>query len=171
MTKKSWKLTALFVVPWIVFMLIYRAIINNGLTLSGVVSIVIAAAVTGIVFAMISSYAARWKYKNIVIDVPVDENIMVEGDAIQKKGNATIHGKLVLTEKRLIFKSHNVSISSEETYALDHIVNATIVNDPLNTGFEITLVNGGVFRFAVDSPNIWLDHLSIRRTDSIIIDR
>jgi hypothetical protein len=162
MTKKSWKLAVLFVVPWLVFMLIYRAIINNGLALSGIVSIIIAGAVTGIVFAMISSYAARWKYKNIVIDVPVDESIIKEGGAAQKKGKATIPGKLVLTDRRLVFKSHNVSISSEETYALEHIVNATIVNDPLSKGFEISLVNGGVFRFAVDAPNTWIDHLSIK---------
>jgi hypothetical protein len=160
MTKKTWKIAALFSVTWIIFMLIYRGIINNGLNVFTVASIITSGSVAGIVFAMISSYWSRWKYRNTVIDLPVDEKVIVEGGGTLKKNNATIPGKLVLTGKRLIFKSYNVSITSEETYLLNHIVNAKITSELLDNGFEITLANGNIFRFTIGEPQLWVDRLS-----------
>jgi hypothetical protein len=162
MTRNSWKVVALVSIPWMTFMVIYRSMFGEGVTFSGVVSIIITGIIFGIAFALFTSYSAKRQYAKTIITIPHDEEILVEGGGAQKKGNAAIPGKLVLTANRLIFKSYNISASSEENFATERIASARIANDLFKKDFEIELVNGKVFTFTIDDPKLWVDYLLLK---------
>jgi hypothetical protein len=162
MTRKFWISAVAFGLPWAIFMIIYYSIINAGLTLSTIVSTLIGGLVAGLLFAWIMQYAAKRLLKKIVIETASDENIIKEGGANHFKGKEGVGGKLVLTNKRLIFKSHKFNIQNhQDNFELTQVekLQATKTLGFLENGLMLELTNNEQHKFIVDMPTDWIDKI------------
>lgn len=92
--------------PWTVFMIINNSIISGGLSLNIVVSTLSGGLAAGFLFAWIMQYTAGRLVQKALVNTLPDEAIIKEGGANYLKGKDAVGGKLVLTDRRLIFKSN-----------------------------------------------------------------
>lgn len=166
MTKKTWITALTFGVPWIILMIVFNSIIKGGFTLNIFVSTIIGGLVAGLLFALTMQYAAKRLVKNIVVEITEDEQILKEGSANHLKGKEGVGGKLVLTNKRLIFKSHQLNIQNHrQTIDLEQIagVQATKSLKILENGLLLDLASNVRHKFIVDEPKDWVAAISNQR--------
>lgn len=114
MTKKFWATALTFGLPWTIFMIIFNLIIKDGPMHITIISILIGGLIAGLLFATIMQYTAKKIFKKVIIETADSENIIKEGGANHFKGKEGVGGKLVLTDKRLIFKSHKFNIQNHQ---------------------------------------------------------
>jgi hypothetical protein len=140
-------------------MTIVNSLTKGGFTSNILISTAIGGIFAGLIFALIINYAANRLYKKIIIDINIDEALIKEGGANHFKGKEGVGGKLVLTDKRLIFKSHNLNIQNhQDNFDLAQIneVQATKTLNLFNNGLLLELVDMGKHKFVVDEPNDWV---------------
>jgi hypothetical protein len=162
MTKKFWTTVLTFGLPWAVLMIIFKSIEEGELTLLIIVSNLIGGLFAGLLFAWIMPRAGKRLFKTIVIDTADDEVIIKEGAANHFKGIEGVGGKLVLTDKRLIFKSHKLNIQNhQENFALEEIQKliATKTLGVLKNGLTVELTSNNGHRFIVDEPTDWIEKI------------
>lgn len=166
MTQKTWITALTFGVPWIILMVVFNSIIKGEFTLGILVSTTIGGLVAGLLFALTMQYAAKGLVKKVVMNVADDEQIIKEGSANHFKGREGVGGKLVLTNRRLIFKSHQFNMQNhQQTFNLDQIegVRTTKTLKILENGLTLDLVNNVSHKFIVDEPTDWVDKISNQR--------
>ncbi|MFT5925930.1 MAG: hypothetical protein ACI9WL_000673 [Rubritalea sp.] len=83
--------------------------------------------VGGPLFATILVLFARYSFKKITIPIPENETLIKEYGANLFRGKEGVGGKIALTDKSLLFKSHKVNIQRGETVVFMEDI----------TGFEI----------------------------------
>jgi hypothetical protein len=162
MTKKFWITALTFGLPWTMTMIIFNLISKDGSVLSIIVSTVIGGLVAGLLFAWTMQYAAKRLFKKIVIETAHNENIIKEGGANHFMGKEGVGGKLVLTDKRLIFKSHKFNIQNhQDNFDLGQVkkLQATKTLKFLENGLTIELTNNDRHKFIVDEPTDWVEKI------------
>jgi phosphate/sulfate permease len=161
MKRKTWLTAVLFAVPWTLFMIIYNALLMDGISTRLVVSTVIGGAIAGFLFSLSMEYFANRMIKGIQIEVDTNEEVVMEAGANHFKGKEGVGGKLVLTNKRLIFKSHKYNIQNhQESYDLASIRNASATKTLgfLKNGLLLQVVDQP-HRFVVDNPTDWINSI------------
>jgi hypothetical protein len=160
MSKKTWIVATAFSLPWAILMIIYDSIVKGGLTISSLVWTLIGGLIAGILFALTMQYVAGRLYKKNTVELADDERVMKEGPANHFKRKEGVGGKLVLTNRRLIFKSHKINIQvHQHHFDLGQIerVKTTRTLRFLENGLTVELTNNESHKFIVDAPNDWAD--------------
>jgi hypothetical protein len=166
MTKKFWITTLAFAIPWTIFMTIINLIVKDGPWYITLISTTIGGLIAGLLFATIMHYAANKLFKKIIIETADNENILKEGGANHFKGKEGVGGKLVLTDKRLIFKSHKFNIQNHQDSFDLHLIEklqATKTLRFLENGLTLELVNNDKHRFIVDEPTDWIQKIQAQK--------
>ena len=163
MTRKYWITALTFGLPWSISMIIYNLMTEDGPALIIVLSTVIGGLIAGLLFASIMHYAAKRLIKTIIIDTADNENIIKEGPANHFKGKEGVGGKLVLTEKRLIFKSHKLNIQNhQDNFDLEQVekLEAAKTFRLLENRIHLMLSNKEMHKFIVDEPKDWIEQIA-----------
>jgi hypothetical protein len=108
-------------------------------------------------------------YTKINVDIESGEQVVKEAGANHFKGLEGVGGKLVLTDKRLIFKSHKYNVQNhQDTYGLNQIdtVLKTKTLNTISNGLTIGLRDQRTERFVIDRPEEWVE--CIERQKSLI---
>lgn len=127
-----------------------------------IISILIGGLIAGLLFATIMQYTAKKIFKKVIIETADSENIIKEGGANHFKGKEGVGGKLVLTDKRLIFKSHKFNIQNhQDNFDLRQVekLQATKTLKFLENGLTLELVNNDRHKFIVDDPTDWIEQI------------
>ena len=143
-------------------MTIINSISRGGFTISILLSTAVAGLVAGLIFSFIIDYSATRLYKKNIVSIDEGETVIKEGGANHFKGSAGVGGKFVLTNKRLIFKSHKSNLQNhQETYDLSQLVSAraTKTLNLFNNGLTIELTDNEIHKFVVDEPDKWVSAL------------
>jgi hypothetical protein len=101
-------------------------------------------------------------FQKIIVETAANEIIIKEGGANHFMGKEAVGGKLVLTDKRLIFKSHKFNIQNhQENFELEQIekVGATSTFKLLKNGITLELMNNVKHKFIVDEPTDWIEKI------------
>jgi hypothetical protein len=96
------------------------------------------------------------------IDISADE-LIFETPANHFKGIEAVGGKLVLTDKRLIFKSHRLNIQNHQlTINLSDVtqVDKYKTLGLVNNGLSIQITRQTTEKFVVEKIDEWLSHLN-----------
>lgn len=97
------------------------------------------------------------------IDIEVDENILFQTGANHFKGIEGVGGKLYLTNKRLVFKSHKLNIQTHElSIDLADIKNVerSQTIGLIDNGLTVISGNNKTDKFVVEKANEWVTRLS-----------
>jgi hypothetical protein len=100
--------------------------------------------------------------KKIIVETADNESIIKEGGANHFKGKEGVGGKLVLTDRRLIFKSHKFNIQNhQDNFDLRQVekLQATKTLKFLENGLTLELMNNDRHKFIVDEPTDWIEKI------------
>ena len=90
-----------------------------------------------------------------------DEQVLLDEGANHFKGIERVGGKLALTNKRLLFRSHKFNIQNHtESIPLCEIASVEKGKHSSGNVVRIDLTNGKTHFFGVISPPIWIETLS-----------
>lgn len=92
-----------------------------------------------------------------------DENILFETPANHFKGIEGVGGKLYLTNKRLVFKSHKLNIQNHElSIQLTDVKNVDRHKTLglVNNGLTITTIDDKTEKFVVEQVENWIKYLT-----------
>lgn len=129
--------------------------------------ITIAAIITGLLFGFsfvliqpyIKKYADTHLLGKIKIIVPENEHVVLEGGANHFVKSEAVGGKLLLTDKRIIFKSHKFNFQNHEQSFLLYDLKDVRKEEKYKLGFSFELRNNEIHKFNVDAPQEWIDTL------------
>lgn len=156
-----------YVVTGIIFgitFLAHRIIIHliRGDLSGRIVAIEIAVSLlSGFLFGFAFYRMARWLEKKINIELEPDEMIEFQSGANHFKGREAVGGKLVLTNKRLIFKSHPYNRQNHETtWNARDIESMSIFKNMkfLENGLILNFPDAAE-KFVVHDPKRWIEKL------------
>jgi hypothetical protein len=162
MAKKFWITTLIFGLPWSILMIVYYSISRGGFTPGLVISGLMGGLIFGILFAWSMQYATERLFKKIVVETSEGEIVVKEGGANHFRGKEGVGGKLVLTDRRLIFKSHKFNVQNHKTdFDLKDVekLQATKTLNILENGLTIELANREKHKFVVDEPKEWIEKI------------
>ena len=114
-SKEFWITAIGFGIPmWIIMTLFYG--VTDEFSLKALLTNFIAfVIIVGPLFATSMILFARYSFKKITITIPENETLIKEYGANLYRGKEGVGGKIALTNKSLIFKSHKVNIQTGET--------------------------------------------------------
>jgi len=130
--------------------------------LASIISGLIGGTIAGFLFGWTTGLIAKAMAKGINLVPDEDETILFETGANHFKGIEAVGGKLYLTTKRLIFKSHRFNFQKHTlSINLDEIasVGRYKVWGISNNGLLVKTKNGLTEKFTVVQPEEWLQHL------------
>jgi hypothetical protein len=162
MKTKTWKAALGVGLPYTVFMIIIGAIQYEGFTLIRVISSILGGIFFGLCFVYGMKYLGKKLYKKTVVEIQNGEKIIKEGGANHFRGIEGVGGRLVLTNKRLVFKSHKLNIQNhEDNFHFQQIekVQATKTMGILSNGLLVSLTNNDKHRFVVEEPDHWVKEI------------
>lgn len=162
MTKKTLLTALAFGLPWAVIMIIYFSV-TKGFSIELVLLILIVGLLIGLIFAGALQFMTKRLLKKITVKIFDNEQIIREGGANHFKGMEGVGGKLVLTNKRLIFKSHKLNVQNhQDNFELEKIerlqTNKTL--GFIANGLIVELANQEKHKFVVDAPQAWIEIIS-----------
>ncbi|MBS1643506.1 MAG: hypothetical protein JST36_00575 [Bacteroidetes bacterium] len=136
-------------------------------TLIIVVASLIGGLVAGLIFVAIMSWFIKSRYgaRGIQFELEIGESVVFQSPANHNKGLEAVGGQLLLTNHRLVFKSHKVNIQNHELIIpLAEIAQVSRFKSLgiVNNGLEVTLRNGTNERFIVQQAESWIEKLSNR---------
>ena len=134
------------------------------------VSSLIGGAIGGILFGWILRVwtNSRVLLKGTPITIDASEIIVFTTGANHFQGVEGVGGKLYLTNKRLIFKSHNFNIQNHEfSIRLSEVdkVKRYHTFGVVNNGLLITTIHNSIEKFVVQEPEEWMNQLSEINSD------
>ena len=125
-----------------------------------IVSEIIGASVGGLVFGIFMQYIFK-RGNKIQIEIREDENIIKEGLANHKVKIESVGGKLFLTNKRLVFKSHKINIQKHifelELSQINNCAKFKTIGI-ISNGLKIN-TNNKIEKFIVNKPNEWITQI------------
>ncbi len=129
-----------------------------------ILSGIIGAGIAGVIFGWLMDTLAGNKVleQNIKISLEPGENFIFESSANHFKGLEAVGGKLFLTDKRLIFKSHNLNIQNHQLIIQLSDIASIGRFKPLgltNNGLFIIDKNKETEKFVVEKLTEWLIYL------------
>jgi hypothetical protein len=121
-------------------------------------------ALGGFVFGWLMGLFANAKFltKRTNIDTDSNETIVFETGANHFQGLEGVGGKLYLTNKRLIFKSHRFNIQNHElSISLSDVDKVDRYNTLgiMNNGLSVTTSDNIIEKFVVQQPEEWMFQL------------
>ena len=105
--------------------------------------------------------------KNIKPELAQDENIEIEGPANLFRGMEGVGGKLFLTNKKVVFKSHKINIQKGQTDILYENITEIIKRKTakiMDNGIRIKTNGGNEFDFVVNEREKWIEKLNEKIT-------
>jgi hypothetical protein len=132
-----------------------------------IVSALIGGACSGLLFVWLMGLFvnSKWLVKVTKIDTQADESVLFETGANHFKGVEAVGGKLYLTNKRLVFKSHKFNIQNHELSIKLSDIDKIERNKTLglvNNGLSVRTVDSQSERFVVQQIDEWLNQLTER---------
>ena len=134
--------------------------------LTKVIATIIGGVIGGFCFALLMKYKANRLYKKTIIEITNGEKLIKEGGANHFKGREAVGGKLVLTDRRLIFKSHRLNIQNHQLhFPINKIVQVQTnkILNIFNTGLLLQMENNEIHKFVVDEPSAWVTSITEQR--------
>ena len=169
MKKKFWIAALTFGLPWAILMIIFNSIASGAFTITTIVSTLFGGLVAGFLFASVLAYTAKKLFRRIIVETAENEIIIKEGAANHFKGKEGVGGKLVLTDKRLIFKSHKFNIQNhQENFDLGNVqtLRATRTLGILEKGLTLELTTNDKHKFIVDEPADWVEKIMNQKSNT-----
>ena len=125
----------------------------------------IAGAISGVLFGWLIGLFAKSKFvtQTTKIETEPDEHILFETPANHFKKIEGVGGKLYLTNKRLIFKSHKLNIQNHQLYIqLTDVSNVDRYKTLglVNNGLSITTIDNKIEKFVVEQVESWIKYLT-----------
>lgn len=105
--------------------------------------------------------------KNIKPELTQDENIEIEGPANLFRGMEGVGGKLFLTNKKVVFKSHKINIQKGQTDMLYENITEILKRKTaklIDNGIRIKTNDGNKFDFVVNEREKWIEKLNEKIT-------
>jgi len=137
------------------------SIIEGEINLKIIVSRIIGSAVGGLIFGLFMKNIFN-RGNKIQVELQENETIIKEGFANHKLKFESVGGKLFLTTKRLIFKSHKINIQKHIfELELNNISNCDRYKTMgiFSNGMKITKDNKTIEKFVVNSPDEWIENM------------
>ena len=138
------------------------------LTIAEPVAGFVAGLFSGLLFGLLIAAFAQWQKSQFT-----SQNLVLEGETLIKQGAAnhfrgleSVGGWLVLTDKRLLFRSHRFNVQSHElSIPLAEIVSAETCATAwiIPNGLRVTTANGPQ-RFVVENRQSWVDEIQRAKT-------
>ena len=127
-------------------------------------SAIIGAGIAGIIFGWLTDTLSGNKVleQNIKIDLEPGEKIIFQSSANHFKGLEAVGGKLFLTDKRLVFKSHKLNIQNHQFNLMLADIASIGKFKPLgltNNGLFIIDKKNETEKFVVEKLSEWLIYL------------
>ena len=128
------------------------------------ISGIIGAGIAGIIFGWLIDFLSGSKglEQSIKIELETGEKIIFQSNANHFKGLEAVGGKLFLTEKRLVFKSHKYNIQNHQLIIKLSDIASIGRFKPLgltNNGLLVIDKNNETEKFVVDKLAEWLVYL------------
>lgn len=105
--------------------------------------------------------------KDITPELTQDEKIEIEGPANLFRGMEGVGGKLFLTNKKVVFKSHKINIQKGQTDIYYENISEIIKRKTLKlieNGIRIKTNDGNEFDFVVNEREKWIEKLNEKIT-------
>jgi hypothetical protein len=164
--RKNIESGAIFGIFMAIFYFVQNLLTADHLTqkevLASIISGLIGGTIAGFLFGWTTGLIAKAMAKGINLVPDEDETILFETGANHFKGIEAVGGKLYLTTKRLIFKSHRFNFQKHTlSINLDEIasVGRYKVWGISNNGLLVKTKSGLTAKFTVVQPEEWLQHL------------
>ena len=130
-----------------------------------VFSAAIGGAIAGFLFGWLTGLFAKSKFvsQTIKIDIEQDENILFETPANHFKTIEGVGGRLYLTNRRLIFKSHKLNFQNHQlSIGLSDIKNVDRYKTLglINNGLSISTITDKTEKFVVGKVDEWVKLLT-----------
>jgi len=169
MDKKTKIRTGLFFgIAMAIFFILQNLLTHSNLTTKDVVITIVSGlfggALSGLLFGWLMGLFANSKRvtKDTKIDTEANETILFDTGANHFKGAEAVGGKLYLTDKRLVFKSHKfniqnhkLSINLSDIEKVDRYKTLGLVNN----GLSVTTTGNRIEKFVVQQPDKWFSQL------------
>ena len=168
MKKSSLTSALIFGSSFALLSIIFSALTGE-LDLAEIISSVIGGVIFGLIFTPAMTFIARKLHGKIHVAIDPGETVIKEGGANHFKKGEGVGGKLVLTDRRLIFKSHNYNIQNHQvSFDLSNLgeVNATRTAKIFQNGLTVKVDNNGVEKFIVDEPQEWISSISQQKRET-----
>lgn len=173
MTKKErFKAGLNFGIAMTLFYIISDLVSKDNFSALSVVKIIfsgiIGGAVSGVLFGWLIGILTRSKLFTVKTDLMLndEESIIYETPASHYRGIEAVGGKLILTNDRLIFKSHRINFQNHEL-SIDLTWLTTIERYKslgiVNNGLSFTTDKGTTEKFVVSNVKEWISHLSSQK--------
>jgi hypothetical protein len=159
-----------FGVAMTIFFMVQDLLTHSHLTtkdvIISIISALIGGALSGLLFGWILALFVNAKLwtKGTKIDIDAGETILFDTGANHFKGAEAVGGKLYLTNKRLVFKSHKFNIQNHELsinlFEIDKVDRYKTLG-LVNNGLSVA-TNGKTEKFVVQQIDEWLNQLAER---------
>jgi hypothetical protein len=126
-SKEFWTVAMGFGIPMCILMTLFMGFTGEFSLKILVANLIGYLIVGGPLFATTLVLFARYSFKKITISIPENETLIKEYGANLFRGKEGVGGKIALTDKSILFKSHKVNIQRGETVVFMEDI----------TGFEI----------------------------------
>lgn len=158
-----------FGIAMAIFFILQELLTHSNLTTKditvSIVSGLFGGALSGLLFGWLMGLFANSKRltKDTKIDTEADETILFDTGANHFKGAEGVGGKLYLTNKRLVFRSHKFNIQNHElSINLPDIdkVDRYKTLGLMNNGLSVTTIDNKTEKFVVQQIDEWLNQLT-----------
>lgn len=117
---------------------------------------------TGVLFGIAIAVMSKMAKPFVPADLDSDETILHQGPANHFKGREAVGGSLVLTNKRLRFRSHKINVAKhDESFAIAEIksIAPSRTLGFIPNGVVVELRAGGCHRFVVSERSTWVSRV------------
>ena len=168
MKRTSFKAGLFFGIIMAVFFILKDLWTAENYTAETLIRIIAVGLISGIIAAILFGYGISKiapKLANSIskLETEADEKLLLNSPANHYKKLEAVGGKLFLTNKRLVFKSHNSNIQNHEIHiALNDIVKIERFKNfkITNNGVSVLCRNGKIEKFVVEKPEEWIERIN-----------
>lgn len=161
-SKEFWTVAMGFGIPMCILMTLFMGFTGEFSLKILVANLIGYLIVGGPLFATTLVLFARYSFKKITISIPENETLIKEYGANLFRGKEGVGGKIALTDKSIIFKSHKVNIQRGETVVfMEDITGFEVRNRIFNLlNNEITLsTTDKDYRFIIQEREEFVEEL------------
>ncbi|QJP33817.1 hypothetical protein F0365_05055 [Nonlabens sp. Ci31] len=161
-SKEFWIMAVGFGVPMWIIMTLFMGVTDEVSLKLFAVNFIAFVLIAGPLFATVLVLFARYSFKKVSISIPENETLIKEFGANLYKGKEGVGGKIALTDKSVIFKSHKVNIQTGETriniqYISDFKIKNRVFN-LLNNEITLTTIDKD-YRFIIQDRDHFIEEL------------